>query len=206
MSTHEQWNIAENSLQSQQKNPHFVSTSVEHTSLVHPRGLPRYVSLVQVPESCYPLLSCLIFRPLFLAELLNRYQSVHAKSKRHFALALKVAPDSNIQQWSIADNSPQSQQRNSHFVSTPVEHTSLVHPRGFPRYVSRVQILESCCPLLSYLIFRPLFLAELLNRYHNAHAESERHFALALKVASDPNIQQLSTTNKIAFPFPSIVV
>ena len=52
----------------------------------------------------------------------------------------------------------------------------------------------------------PLFLAELLNWYHGAHAESERCFVLAPKVASDPNVQQLGTTNKVAFPFSSTIV
>ena len=46
---------------------------------------------------------------------------------------------------------------------------------------------EELLPILSRLIFWPLFLAELLNRYHGAHAESKRSFALAPKMASNPN-------------------
>ena len=56
---------------------------------------------------------------------------------------------------------------------------------------------ESCYPLLSCLIFRPLF-----NGYHNAHTEAEGRFILAPKVAPNPNEQQLNTTNKISFAFP----
>ena len=49
-------------------------------------------------------------------------------------------------------------------------------------------------------------LAKLFNRYHSAHAEPEGCFTLAPKVAPNPNVQQLSATNKISFVFPSTVV
>ena len=93
LSAYEQWGIADNSTQTQQRDPYIVSTPVEHTSLVHPRSFPCYVSWVQVPESCHPLLSCLIFRPLFLAKLSNWYHGAHTKSEGRFTLAPKVTPD-----------------------------------------------------------------------------------------------------------------
>ena len=72
--------------------------------------------------------------------------------------------------------------------------------------MSWVQVSKSCHPLLSCLIFWPLFLAKLSNRYHSAHAKSEGCFTLAPKVTPDPNVQQLRATNKTPFAFPSTVI
>ena len=56
------------------------------------------MSWVQVSENCHPLLSCLIFRPFFLAKLSNWYHGAHAESEGCFTLALKVTPNPDIQQ------------------------------------------------------------------------------------------------------------
>ena len=72
--------------------------------------------------------------------------------------------------------------------------------------MSWLQVSESCHPLLSCLIFEPLFLAKLSNRYHGAHAESEGCFTLASKVNPDPDVQQLNATNEIPLAFSSTVI
>ena len=110
---------------------------------------------------------------------------------------------SAYEQRGIADNSLQTQQRDPHFIFPPVEHTSLVHPGSFPCYVSWVQVSESCYPLLSCLIFWTFFLAKFSNQYHGAHAESEGCFTLAPKMTPNPNVKQLSTTDKVSFSLSS---
>ena len=66
--------------------------------------------------------------------------------------------------------------------------------------------LEELLPTVLLSDLLAIVLAELLNWYHSAHAKPERCFALAPKMASNPNKKQLCTTNKVAFPYSFTIV
>ena len=74
--------------------------------MVHPRGFACYVSWVKVPESCHPLLSCLIFGLVFLVKLFNRYHGPHAESEGRFTFAPKVTSDLDVQQLGATNKIP----------------------------------------------------------------------------------------------------
>ena len=77
------------------------------------------------------------------------------------------------------------------------------HPWCFPRYMGRVQAWKSGHPLFPCLVLWPFFFTKFKYRDNGTHVESDGGFALALKMASDPQIQQLCTANKVSFTLSS---